>query len=129
LIDRIIDLFFSVALAVPLVISIPYLVKFIIDSKKKNSTGKFLIKLIIFVILTCIALFLIFIIAVTFVFVDIETPKAVSILGLVLFPLYYFTFGGFLYGLGTLGHAGVSPATIFKELYKDLKNIKVRNKN
>ncbi len=120
MIDRIVNIIGGIVLNVPIILLFPYMMKFIIASKKNDNLGKFIVKLIAVLTGIIIALFLMFIICVRFILVDYEIPKIVSILGMILFPLYFLGISSLVYGLGTLGHGGVSPGKVLRELYNDL---------
>ena len=117
--SRIVDLIYAIALTLPLLISVFYLLKIVRDSLRKDTKGKFVAKLLASFLFAVIASFLICFMAIKFIFVDVVIPNWLNILGIFLFLLYYGTFGGFLYGLGELGSVGVSPNKIVRQLYND----------
>ncbi len=119
IVNKIVHVIYAIALTLPLLMSLLYLLKIIRDSKRKDKAGKFALKLITVSVFFVIAVFLIFIIAITFVIRDIKIPSWLNLLGSIVFILYYATFGGFLYGLGELGQGGVSPNKVIRELYND----------
>jgi len=117
--DKKIAVIYGIALTLPLCISLFYLLKIIINSKRKDRAGKFALKLIASFIFFLVASFLIFFIAIKFFMMDVKIPNWLNILGIFIFMLYYGAFGGFLFGLGELGQVGASPSKIVRELYND----------
>ncbi len=117
MIDRIYFAGCGILLIGPLAISFLYLIKIIMDSKRTDSKSKFGMKLLFSFFFTVLIFFLIYFIIARLIFRIAEIPTFSNVLGIVLFFLYYFTFGGFLYGLGMLGHGGVSPKKIIYELF------------
>lgn len=120
--NNIVGLFFGLALPIPLLISLLYLAKILIDSKRNDKLGLFIAKILMCLIFSAISIFLIFVIVNKFVFfINIDLPQFLEMIGLILFLLYYFSFAAIIYGFGMLGHGGVSPGKIILEIYQTFK--------
>lgn len=120
--NNIVGLLFGLALPIPLLISLLYLAKILIDSKNNDKFGLFMAKILLCLAFSAISIFLIFIIVNKFVFfINIKVPKFLEIIGLILFLLYYLSFTAIIYGFGMLGHSGVSPGKIIVEIYHTFK--------
>lgn len=114
---RIVGIGYAIIFSTPLIVSIIYLFNFLIS---KNKRMIFVIRLILFIPLTAIALFLIFIIIVKFVFLDIQLSYSINTLGIVLFLIYFGNFFMLMFAIGFLGHGGVSPKDVILNIYRIL---------
>ncbi len=117
--NKIIHVIYAIALTLPLLMSLLYSFKILRDSKRKDKSLKFAVKLISIATFSILASFLIIFIVIKFIIPDIKIPRSLNILGIFIFFLYYATFIGFLYSLGELGPGGVSPNKVIRELYND----------
>jgi hypothetical protein len=116
--EIIVGLVYAIIYIVPLIFLIIYLIK-IIKYKYNNNerTLRNCIKLFVMLLITFIVLFIIIYILILFVFRDFEMPYFVYIIGSILVVPYVVGVGGLLFGLGAIGHGGVSPATTLRKMF------------
>jgi hypothetical protein len=124
--DRIMDVIFSFILAVPLILSALLIIRSMLihrfyksvdlpfDSKRVNRY--FFLSLTSLLII--LALFLGCCILIKGIFPSYKFPLAIELTLVVFFALYFFGCGGFLYGIGQLGHSGGSPSSVLRELIR-----------
>lgn len=98
----------------PVAVSISYLLLFLFRRKSNFTIG---IRLLICIPLLLISFFLIFFIVAKFAVEGWELPPLINILGFIIFLLYHTCIFLTIHSLGTLGHAGISPANILTKLY------------
>lgn len=113
-----------VSLSIPLVMSVLLAIKWLL-SKQNTGYLRKLFKLFLFVIHSIFSILLIVALFYRFI-LDEWLPKPFSIIGGILFFLYYFVILTVIGGLGAAGgHTGVSPTKIVKNIFQiitDKKN-------
>jgi len=126
--DRIIDVVFSFIFAVPLILSAVLLIRRMVvsrffknvdlpfDSKRVN---RYLL-LSVTSLLIIIALFLGCCILIKGIFPTYKFPLAIELSIVVLMALFIFGGFGFIYGIGQLGHSGVSPGGVLRKLSRSI---------
>ena len=119
IVNRLADIFFGIAMILPLAWSISIVLK--LPKKKFNRFVVIPFALIWLII----SLFLIFTISNTFLFPFYNLPPSLKIVWIFLFTFYWFGFGGVLYALGIIsGQMGKSPSNIVKEIKVNLSDEK-----
>ena len=118
-INNLIDIIIGILLCIPLFYSILYLLRLlIIQTKKKANLAAVVFKNLLFVFAFIVAIFLITVIVLRFMFPAIDIPYPWNVIGIVLFFLYYGAFFIAMVALGSLGHGGISPRNVVFDLYK-----------
>ena len=119
MVNKIADIIYSLFFITPIIFSVLCLLKIVlVDFPNKNKPLSSIAKFSIIVPFITIASFLIYFIVAKFIFTTIQIPYLYNALGIVLFLTYFGIFFAISYGIGTLGHGGISPGLVVQELYK-----------